>query len=450
MPPKGLRAMVGRLSWGLGDQAISSLTNFAVGIVVARSLGASGFGVFTLAWVTYGVLLNVSRGLATDPLMVRFSGAADERWRAAVARSSGTALMIGVVSGALSIVAGLAVGGVIGGAFVGLGLVLPGLLVQDSWRFAFFAAGWGQKAVANDLVWAAAMVPTLWFAAQADSVFVFVLAWGLPVALAAGFGVVQAGVLPSAAGVRDWVDRHRDLGVRYLVENVSNSGSSQLRMYGLGAIGGLADVGAIRGGELLLAPFLALLMGVSLVSVPEAARVLNRAPGKLFAFCAVLGGGQAAAALLWGLAILLFLPASLGVLVLGPVWEPASELILPITLSVTGAGVVAGATAGLRALGAARRSLHAQLFAAAGYLGGGLVGAVLAGALGASWGSTIAVWCGAVVWWWQLRAGLAERFVPEPLRKEEVRTAWQGPRHRASVSSDYSGPATSATTARSR
>ncbi|MYR58605.1 hypothetical protein GTY54_20990, partial [Streptomyces sp. SID625] len=68
------RALVGRLSWGLADQAASSVTNFVVGAYVARSLGVTAFGVFSLAWVTYGVVLNVSRGLATDPLVVRFSG----------------------------------------------------------------------------------------------------------------------------------------------------------------------------------------------------------------------------------------------------------------------------------------------------------------------------------------------------------------------------------------
>ena len=82
------RAVAGRLSWGLADQAASSMSNFAVGIYVARSLGVTAFGVFTLAWVTYGVVLNVSRGLATDPLMVRFSGVSDAAWRGAVARSS--------------------------------------------------------------------------------------------------------------------------------------------------------------------------------------------------------------------------------------------------------------------------------------------------------------------------------------------------------------------------
>ncbi|MEV0502232.1 hypothetical protein AB0I84_32195, partial [Streptomyces spectabilis] len=68
------RAMAGRLSWGLADQAVCSMNNFAVGIYVARSLGLTAFGVFSLAWVTYGVVLSVSRGLATDPLVVRFSG----------------------------------------------------------------------------------------------------------------------------------------------------------------------------------------------------------------------------------------------------------------------------------------------------------------------------------------------------------------------------------------
>lgn len=57
------------------------MSNFAVGIYVARSLGVTAFGVFSLAWVTYGVVLNVSRGLATDPLVVRFSGPPDASWR---------------------------------------------------------------------------------------------------------------------------------------------------------------------------------------------------------------------------------------------------------------------------------------------------------------------------------------------------------------------------------
>jgi hypothetical protein len=81
---------------------------------------------------------------------------------------------------------------------------------------------------------------------------------------------------------------------------------------------------------------------------------------------------------------------------------------------VTGAAIVAGAAAGLRALGASRRSLGAQLFASAAYLTGGLVGAAMGGALGTSWGSALAMWFGAAVWWAQLRAGLRELETPVP------------------------------------
>ncbi|GGX06716.1 hypothetical protein [Streptomyces chartreusis] len=401
------RAFAGRLSWGLADQAASSISNFAVGIYVARSLGVTAFGVFSLAWVTYGVVLNVSRGLATDPLVVRFSGVSDTAWRGAVARSSGTALGVGTAIGAACVVAGLALGGQVGPAFACLGVMLPGLLLQDAWRYAFFAAGTGKKAFVNDVVWGVALVPAMVLAARAGSVAAFVLAWGASATVAAGYGYVQSGILPRTAQARDWLREQRDLGYRYLVENVSLSGASQLRAYGLGAIVGVGAVGAVRGAELLLGPFLAVLMGLSLVTVAEAARVLRRAPDRLGRFCLLLGGGQAVAALCWGAALLL-MPDRLGELVLGDVWHSAAQLIVPVTLGVAGAGLGTGAAAGLRALAAARRSLRCQLFASACYVAGGLGGAALAGTVGSAWGVATATLAASAVWWLQLRSALRE------------------------------------------
>ncbi|MDK1476383.1 hypothetical protein QNO07_23705 [Streptomyces sp. 549] len=412
------RAIVGRLSWGLADQAASSMTNFAVGIYVARSLGLAAFGVFSLAWVTYGVALSVSRGLATDPLVVRFSGVPEASWRQAVARSSGTALGVGGAVGGACLAAGLALGGSMGTAFACLGAMLPGLLLQDSWRYSFFAAGTGRKAFVNDLVWGVALVPAMVVAANVGSVAAFVLAWGGSAAVAAGYGCLQSGIRPRLTGAREWVREHRDLGYRYLVENTCVSGASQLRAYGLGAIVGVGAVGVIRGAELLLGPFLAVLMGLSLVTVAESARVLRRAPHRLGRFCLLLGGAQAAAALLWGAALLL-VPDRAGALVLGDVWHAASQLIVPATLGVAGAGLGAGAAAGLRALGAARRSLRCQLFASACYVGGGLGGAVAAGTVGSAWGVAAATLCGSAVWWLHLRAALRERR-HDPIHEERT------------------------------
>ncbi len=406
--------MARRLSWGLADQGISSLTNFAVGIYVARSLGATAFGIFSLAWVTYGVVLNVSRGLATDPLVVRFSGVPTASWRAAVSRSSGTALLIGLLAGAACLLAGAALGGRVGAAFVALGLVLPALLLQDSWRFAFFAAGQGRKAFTNDIVWATTLLPAMIVAAQSGHVFGFVLAWGSSGALAAAYGCLQTRLLPTLTGVRAWCRRHRDLGSRYLVENVSSSGAVQLRAYGVGAIAGLADVGTIRGAELLLGPFIAVMMGLSMVAVPEAARVLRRSPRRLSAFCLLLGGAQAGAALAWGLALLFLLPDELGRFALGSIWPSASALILPATLSVLIGSFFIAAAAGLRALAAARRSLRTQLLAAVAYVTCGLAGAAVAGALGSSWGIALATLISATVAWSQLRAALRDHLARHP------------------------------------
>ncbi|WP_406308238.1 hypothetical protein [Streptomyces griseoaurantiacus] len=402
------RGVVGRLSWGLADQAASSLSNFVVGVYLARSLGLTAFGVFSLAWVTYGVVLNVSRGLATDPLVVRFSGVPESSWRGAVARSSGTALLVGAGIGTVCLVAGLSIRGQVGAAFAALGVVLPGLLLQDAWRYSFFAAGVGRKAFVNDVVWALALVPAMVAAASVGTVPAFLLAWGGSAAVAAAYGWYQSGIRPRPAGVREWHRDHCDLGYRYLAENIGVSGASQIRAYGLGAIVGVGAVGVIRGAELLLGPFLAVLMGLSLVTVAEAARVLRQAPRRLARFCFLLGGGQAVAALSWGAALLL-VPDRLGAFVLGDVWRGSAELIVPVTLSVAGAGLGTGAAAGLRALAAARRSLRCQLFASACYVAGGLGGAVAGGTAGSAWGAAAASVCGSAVWWSQLRAALRER-----------------------------------------
>ena len=112
---------VRRLGWGVADQVVSSLTNFAVSIYVVHALGAVQFGAFSLAYVTYGFALNASRGLATDPLMVRFSGTYLPTWRRAVADCTGTAMVVGLVAGACVLAAAAVLSGTAGAAFLALG-----------------------------------------------------------------------------------------------------------------------------------------------------------------------------------------------------------------------------------------------------------------------------------------------------------------------------------------
>jgi polysaccharide pyruvyl transferase WcaK-like protein/O-antigen/teichoic acid export membrane protein len=409
-PARRFRGVARRLGWGVADQAVSSLTNFAMTLYVARVLGAVPFGAFSLAYVTYSFALNASRGLATDPLMVRFSGPRTTAWQQAVASSSATALAVGVASGAVVLATTVALTGTTRAAFLALGLVLPGLLLQDSWRYAFFAVGQGGLAFLNDCTWALTMVLGLVYLRTSGhaSVSAFIGVWGAGAAVAAAVGPLQARVLPCLSGIPRWLSHTRDLGLRYLAENTCNSGASQLRSYGVGILVGLAAVGYVQAVTTLMGPFLVVFMGLSLVTIPEANRVLRRSPQRLPMFCLAVGTGLAVAALAWGAFLLVTLPRGVGGLLLGGLWRPTYELVLPMTASVMGACLIAGATAGLHALGAARRSLRAMIWSAAVYLASGLVGAAVGGALGAICGAAVATWVGSVAWWWQLRAALRE------------------------------------------
>ena len=190
--------LVRRLGWGVADQGISSLSNFALGLFVARSFGASNFGAFTLAFITYTVVINAARGLATDPLLVRYSGDASRRWRRATSSATGTALAVGVVAGVLCVVAGLLLPDPVGPVFVALGIGLPGLALQDSWRFAFFACGRGSVRVPQRPVLdrAARLGSRRAARPETDSAAHCLLAFGGTATLAALLGVVQARTLP--------------------------------------------------------------------------------------------------------------------------------------------------------------------------------------------------------------------------------------------------------------
>jgi O-antigen/teichoic acid export membrane protein len=393
-----------RFGWGVSDQAVSSLTNAAVSMYVARELGAVQFGAFSLAYVTYSFVLNASRGLATDPLVVRYSSVELPVWRRAVAGSTGTAIVVGLVAGVCVLGVAAVLDGTTRMAFVALGIMLPGLMLQDSWRFAFFALGRGSQAFLNDTIQGAVLVPALVLLklTHHSDVFTFVLAWGAAASIAAAVGPFQARVIPRPRQMWTWISQHRDLSVRYLAENIANSGSGQLRSYGVGFILGLAAIGYLQAAGLLMGPFLALLMGILLVTVPEAARILKRSPERLWRFCLMLGAALALAALAWGGALTLLLPYGLGQFLIGSIWRSAYPLMVPTTLWFAGVGAGIGASAGLRALGASRRSLFAQTSYSIIFVVMSLVGAYYGGAMGAAVGSAVAVVPGTALWWRQL------------------------------------------------
>lgn len=410
LPWQKIRRVTQRLTWGVADQGVSSMTNFAVNIYIARELGAVQYGAFSLAFVTYGFALNASRGLATDPLLVRFSGTDVPTWKRAVASCTGTAAVVGLAAGLLVVAAGLVMGGPSRLAFLALGLTLPGLLLQDSWRFSFFAIGRGAQALLNDLIWAVVMLPTLVFLRLSGhaNVFWFVFAWGAAAAVAAAAGPLQARVIPRLTRAREWLSQQRDLGVRYMAEGTASAASSQLRNYGVGLFLGLAAVGYVQAANTLMGPFMVILFGSGLVVLPEATKIWRRSPHRMPLLCALISIGLVLLGLAWGLFLLLALPRGLGSTLLGPIWRPTYPLVFPTALCIMGSCATGGAGTGLHALGAARRSLRAALFTSATFVVFAVAGAVVAGAVGCMYGTAIALWSGTAVYWWELRGAFRE------------------------------------------
>jgi O-antigen/teichoic acid export membrane protein len=405
------RAVAQRFSWGLADQAMSSLSNAAVSLYMARELGAVDYGAFAEAYVTYAFVLNISRGLATDPLLVRFSHVGHPVWKRAVQGAAATAAVVGLVLGLGCLLFGTVTSGTTRASFVALGISLPGLMLQDSWRYSFFALGKGSKAFVNDTIWTVSLVAALLVLREThhQTVFWFVLAWGATASLAALAGPLQARLLPRWDGPLEWLAQTRDLGTRYMFENAGLSSSNQLRLYAVGLVAGLAAVGYIQEGITLLGPFSVIFMGVSLVTVPEAARALRRSTRQLRLYCFFVGCVLTLGALLWGVVLLVAMPRGLGALLLGNgKWHAAYGIAGWMVLSMMGATMTAGASAGMRALGAARRSMRITLIGSAIYIVLGVSGAVLGGVHGSVAGTALATWIGAALSWWQLRVALRE------------------------------------------
>jgi O-antigen/teichoic acid export membrane protein len=301
-------------------------------------------------------------------------------------------------------------------ALTALGLTLPGLLLQDSWRYAFFVARRGGQAFLSDAVWATSQIPALLLLRMSGnrSVFWFVLAWGGAATVAAAVGMWQARVVPRLTGIEHWLSDHRDLGGRYAASEIISSGASQVRNTILGSMLGLAAIGYVQAAGTLMGPFMVIFYGIGLVTIPEAVRVLRRSPPRLPLFCVGVGCGLAVAALIWGMLLLLALPRGLGELMLGSIWRPTYVLVLPQTIAVTGMAFSAGASTGLGALGAAKRTVRAATIGSVGFLVCGVIGPLTGGALGTMIGAAISAWLGAIVFWWELRKAMRDNAIPRP------------------------------------
>ncbi|MGH9006694.1 MAG: hypothetical protein ACRDV6_03105 [Acidimicrobiales bacterium] len=273
--------MTVRFGLAATDQCVSSLSNFAVGVAVARLAGIAALGAYSLAYVLWLVVADVHRSLITDPMAIE-NDLHDPQAPRHVRIGLAAELSLG-----LAMALPFALGGAIllgtgqhayGECLLALAPWLPVLLVQDYWRWVGFMKSRPGQALANDGVFGAVQTIAfllLFFAGIRSSVLA-VEAWGLGALAGACFGLVQHSVLPTLRGGVQRIRLRWSMSKWLVGESAATWGASQAYLILAGAMLGPAALGGLKAAQSLVSgPSLVLLQAGGSVGLPEAARALK-------------------------------------------------------------------------------------------------------------------------------------------------------------------------------
>lgn len=195
-----LKAESSERIWTLVDQVVASGSNFLMGAVVARTVGASQFATFGIVVSMWIFASGVHRAVAVEGTMVLRRGLDDDRLLVRVGAEA--VLAISLAAGALavliSITAITARARSFGLAALSLGVFIFPILLQDYWRFAAFARHRAIDALKNDLLFLVVQASALAIAIGLGwkTSWIAVTSWGLGGTAAAIYGMRQFRMAP--------------------------------------------------------------------------------------------------------------------------------------------------------------------------------------------------------------------------------------------------------------
>lgn len=402
------RQIAARASWNVIDQVIASASNFALSILIARSVDSDTFGAFAMSFTLFSFLIGITRAIGRYPLIIAFGGASRDEYRRATRSAAGANSAVGIAVGLATAVVGYALGGRDGAALLAMGLVLPLVLLQDGGRGALIGAGRPKAAALNDLVWTVGQLAAVGclLAADISSASALVLTWGLSGGVAAALGVAQTGAMPRPQDTRRWLVTHWNQCGFFVAEWVLMAGVAQGSLLVIAAYGSVRDIGALRAAQVLLGPLNLLAGSVFVFLISELARRPDMSPRSRSRAAYLTSGALSLVCLSWGV-VLLVLPDSAGRQLLGDTWPLTSE-VLPASILWSCAIVMStGPAAVLRVLNRARVSFEINAVTAPLLIVLGLAGLQVGGAAGAAAGFALANWLTAPLWW--IRQRTAER-----------------------------------------
>lgn len=408
-PGGGSGGLRNRAAWVMADQAISSLSNAGLSLLVATQVSRADYGAFAIAFSVYGFAIAMTQSTAGQVLSIRYAGAGPQEHRAASKSAVGTTLALGILAGLLLTGSWLLLAPPLDRVLLAFGVLLPGLLVQDAWRSVFISRGTPAQAFWNDLVWLALQTLSIGglLLYGSSSVTHYVLAWGISAGTAALLGIVQTGVRPKLVGWRSWLIEHRQITAPSAAGAFAVIGAGQLAFIAVASIGSLADVGALRGSQTLLGPMNIISFAITALAIPEVAR-RQLSKRQFLTVAAAISGVLVLVNLVWG-GIFLVLPDSVGEALLGATWSGTREVLPWMVASACLVASTTGFTAMIRAWNWASYAFRISIVAGPAILLFAAVGTHLDGARGAAMGfagaSALALPLGWFLFWRVLKRG---------------------------------------------
>jgi O-antigen/teichoic acid export membrane protein len=382
------------------DQGASSVSNFALAIVVAHYSQARQVGVFALLTVTYILAQGFVRSMTSDcmlsrhetddGIMARYESGG---YLSAIALATCLSVVILAVSAGLPRTFAI--------PFATFALFFPFMAMQDFSRFIGISRHDPAYAVWLDTAWLVLFVVFFVLLKHAHMATLPWLwaAWCGAGALIGLFTMTQFLRLRGARGrLRFWISSEKSVGLRFAGQFMLSSTWIYFVFYLLVFVISIEAVGQIKVAQLALGPLTVLASGVQVAIISIVAKRFRQNVTKALWFCFFVALAVAVMTGLWTLAIYV-IPTHTVAQAIGPTWPQARILFV-----VTGIGFMLGsfsgiATSGLRAIRAATANLWLAVAMVPVSFIACIGGAAWDGALGFCIGLAIAFGIYAVLGW---------------------------------------------------
>jgi O-antigen/teichoic acid export membrane protein len=377
----------------LADQLISSLSNFALGVLIARVGGASGLGAFGVAFLVWLAVLGINRAMVAEPMTVR--GPVDAKSDLSRGCAASTVLG-GVAAAGIAAVSGIlllsGLGTTTAVALIALAPWLPGLLAQDYCRSMAFRLKRPGLALLSDSVFACvqAALTVVFLLLGLEGTAPLIAAWGLGAIVGAAACVtIMKLQRPLQGGLRHlrelWSDSRWFLG-----EFATAFTSVQGYMFLLPLILTTALFGQYRAGAALIGPVIVVFLAGANVGLPGCVQHFREGGiPRLDGYVGRLTAGVFALTLPY-CAVVALLAEPLLKLVYGPSFTDAAVVARLIAIDYALTAVGFGCQAALKATNQIRRLWGTRILSGSVSILATVVLAYTYGLAGAAWASVIA------------------------------------------------------------